>query len=291
LEDVGMAVSVASEDPAVFIEQVRSLLSYDKETGVFTWKVNRKCKAMAGTVAGNATKKKGLQSSIMINVFDKKYPAHKLAFMIVEGRMPDGVVLHRDKDARNNKWDNLYDSPDVRLKKDEKPTQEWLKEILNYDPETGLFVWKIGKGPVKDRIDTVAGCVHETHAGKKYIRIHIDGKMYRAHRLAWLYMTGADPLDQIDHEDGNGENNRFLNLCEATNTSNAKNRRKRSDNSSGVTGVRFNKAKNKFVATITDAGKLRHVGQYNTLEEAASARKAAEEKFGYHKNHGSERPL
>lgn len=286
-----MAVSVASEDVSVFVEQLRSLLLYDKETGIFTWKVNRKGKAMAGTVAGNLTSRNGRPSSIAINVFDKKYAAHTLAFLIVEGRKPDGVVLHRDKDARNNKWENLYDSPDVRFKKEEKPTQDWLKQILDYDPETGLFVWKIAKGPVKDRIGTVAGCVHENHSGKKYIRIHIDGKMYRAHRLAWLYMTGSDPLDQIDHEDGNGENNRLSNLCEATNLSNAKNRRLRSDNSSGVTGVRFDKRKRKFIATIKDTEKIKYIGQYDTLEQAAQARKAEEVRLGYHKNHGTERPL
>lgn len=286
-----MAVSVASEDVCVFVEQLRSLLLYDKETGIFTWKVNRKGKAMAGTVAGNLTYKKGLKSSVVINVFDKKYAAHTLAFLIVEGRKPDGVVLHRDKDARNNKWENLYDSPDVRFKKEEKPTQEWLKQILDYDPETGLFVWKIAKGPVKDRIGTVAGCVHETHSGKRYIRIHVDGKMYSAHRLAWLHMTGKYPEDQIDHEDGNGENNRFSNLCEATNASNAKNRRLRSDNSSGVAGVRFDKQRKRFVAFIKAEGKNKFIGRYKTLEEAAKARKEAQIKYGYHENHGTERPL
>jgi len=286
-----MAVSVASEDVFVFVEQLRSLLVYDKETGVFTWNVNRKGKAMAGTVAGNVTSKNGKPSSIAINVFDKKYAAHKLAFLIVEGRMPDGVVLHKDKDARNNKWENLYESPDIRFKKEEKPTQEWLKQILNYDPETGLFVWKVGKGPVKDRIGTVAGCVHENHSGKKYIRIHIDGKQYSAHRLAWLYMTGKYPEDQVDHEDGNGENNRFSNLCEATNASNAKNRRLRSDNPTGVAGVRFDKQRKRFVAFIKAEGKNKFIGRYKTLEEAAKARKEAQIKYGYHENHGTERPL
>ena len=286
-----MAVSVASEDVFVFVEQLRSLLVYDKETGVFTWNVNRKGKAMEGTVAGNVTSKNGKPSSIAINVFDKKYAAHKLAFLIVEGRMPDGVVLHKDKDARNNKWENLYESPDIRFKKEEKPTQEWLKQILNYDPETGLFVWKVGKGPVKDRIGTVAGCVHENHSGKKYIRIHIDGKQYSAHRLAWLYMTGKYPEDQVDHEDGNGENNRFSNLCEATNASNAKNRRLRSDNPTGVAGVRFDKQRKRFVAFIKAEGKNKFIGRYKTLEEAAKARKEAQIKYGYHENHGTERPL
>ncbi len=104
-------------------------------------------------------------------------------------------------------------------------------------------------------------------------------------------MTGADPLDQIDHEDGNGLNNRFSNLCEATNLSNAKNRRLRADNTSGVNGVRLDKRKRKFIATIVDCGKLKYIGQYDTLEQAAEARKAEENRLGYHKNHGTERPL
>lgn len=107
-----------------------------------------------------------------------------------------------------------------------------------------------------------------------------------AHRLAWLYVTGVWPEHQIDHIDGDGLNNRWDNLREVTNQENQQNRKRMSRNTSGVIGVSFDKGMQKWSARIKAAGKYQYLGCYDKLEDAAKARKDAEEKYGFHKSYG-----
>ncbi len=141
-----------------------------------------------------------------------------------------------------------------------------LREILDYDPKTGIFKWK-QSGPGK-RPDRIAG----TLESKGYIRIMIDGKLYRAHRLAWLYMTGEWPKEEIDHVHGNRADNRWSELREATPSFNRQNQREtRSDNHSGFLGVRCMKGlvrSKPWQAQIMVEGKNKHLGYYSTPEEA-----------------------
>lgn len=168
-------------------------------------------------------------------------------------------------------------------------TQERVKELLTYDPETGEFRWKEGRRQMK--AGSVAGSDHTVHSGKKYRVISIDGKKYQAHRLAWLVMHGEFPPEQIDHIDGNGLNNRFENLRAVSNAGNGKNVRKRADNTSGVSGVHWHKTRQKWQAHIRVNQKLIHLGRFTSQDAAVAARKAAEIKYGFHANHGTERPL
>jgi hypothetical protein len=99
-------------------------------------------------------------------------------------------------------------------------TQLELKELLDYNQDTGIFVWKINRnGGAKAR--DIAGSIH--HEG--YIRIQINKKIYAGHRLAWLYVYGSFPKLKIDHIDGNPSNNKICNLRLASDVENARNRK------------------------------------------------------------------
>lgn len=170
-------------------------------------------------------------------------------------------------------------------------TQKQLKDILHYCSETGVFVWISNISSVV-KINSIAGHAFTCATNnKKYHRIVIGGKNYLSHRLAWFYMTGEWPKDQIDHEDGNGLNNKWNNLREVTNAENARNQRKRCTNKSGVMGVYWNKTLSKWHAQIMFQGKKMHLGYFKKLSDAAKARKEAEVKYDFHPNHGSIRGL
>ena len=159
-------------------------------------------------------------------------------------------------------------------------TQDRLKELLDYNPETGKFRWI--KCKRKDLIGKIAG----GSVGIGYIGIMIDYKHYRSHRLAWFYMTGFWPKDQIDHINHIRDDNRFVNLREATQIDNLKNLRMRDSNISGVMGVSWDKRRNKWRASIKVNGKSMTIGRFEDFNNAVSARKSAEYKHGFHVNHG-----
>lgn len=131
-----------------------------------------------------------------------------------------------------------------------------------------------------------AGAVHT----KGYISIVIERRAYLAHRLAWLYMTGEWP-DSIDHINGGKADNRFENLRSVDNATNHRNMPRQRSNRSGATGVRWHKQVGKWNARIHTGGRGYSFGLYDRFEDAVAARKDAEERFGFHPNHGSLRPI
>jgi hypothetical protein len=141
-------------------------------------------------------------------------------------------------------------------------TQERLKELLQYDSNTGVFTWL---KPTSNRVK--AGSIASTKS-HGYITIRIDSVRYSAHRLAWLYMTGSIPKDAIDHIDGDPTNNKISNLREATQQQNMYNLRKSVKNTSGYKGVHFHKGTSKWRAVVTVDNKPKHLGLYLTPEEA-----------------------
>jgi hypothetical protein len=169
-------------------------------------------------------------------------------------------------------------------------TQERLKESLDYDPETGIFTWRV-RASNRVRVGSQAGSKKTDRGGKTYVQIRMDGVFLLAHRLAFLWMEGSVPEDQTDHEDGDGTNNRWSNLKRVTHQQNGRNRRRRGTNMSGVTGVCWHKQARKWQARIQVAGRACHLGLFTVKEEAISTRKAAELEHNYHPNHGSDRPL
>ncbi len=163
-------------------------------------------------------------------------------------------------------------------------TQARLKELLHYNPDTGVFTWKV-RTANRIQIGDEAGCrwaYERTH----YLKLGIDGALYYAHRLAWLYIHGSLPKLQIDHIDGDGLNNRISNLRDVTSRENRRNGRLRSDNKSGTVGVHFDKARCKWHAQIKTGSGNKFLGQFDCIEDAISARKKGEIKYGFHKNHG-----
>jgi len=155
-------------------------------------------------------------------------------------------------------------------------TQSELKENLHYNPETGFFTWiKVSKyGGVKN------GDLAGTLSAEGYIVIKIDKTLYKAHRLAWLYMTGEMPTHFIDHINGDRADNRFENLRQATWKENAHNQRKpQKNNKSGFLGVTYCAPLQKFKSTITNNKKLKHLGYFATPEEAHQAYLEAKRKI------------
>ena len=146
-------------------------------------------------------------------------------------------------------------------------TQARLKELLHYDPETGLFT-RLTRAASRTKIGAIAG----TTTKYGYCLIRADNDAYNAHRLAWLYMTGSWPTDQIDHINCVRHDNRFANLREANGNVNLQNQRKpHSNNALRILGVYYKKARKKYVASLMIAGKQTTLGYYKTPDEASAA--------------------
>jgi HNH endonuclease/AP2 domain len=157
-------------------------------------------------------------------------------------------------------------------------TQERLKELLSYDPETGEFIWFVSRQGGAGKAGMIAGLVGVNNCGYKLICI--DYVMYLSHRLVWLYVHGRWPYHQIDHINGKRDDNRLINLREATQTQNNQNIRKpQSNNTSGYLGAYWDKRKGKWGATIQLNKKSTFLGYFNTVEEASRAYLTAKLKY------------
>jgi len=149
-----------------------------------------------------------------------------------------------------------------------------VRDILSYDSKTGIFTWRVMLAHRRKPGD-LAGS--KTHG---YIEIGIDNKSYRAHHLAWLYVHGEFPSMEIDHIDGNRENNAISNLRLATSRQNAHNKwNAHTNNASGFLGVTFHKQRGKWMAQIKNSGKNHNLGLFDTPEQAHAAYLHAKQKL------------
>jgi hypothetical protein len=145
-------------------------------------------------------------------------------------------------------------------------TVERLRELLDYDPETGVFTWLVRKG------STAPIGSHPGRSGPRgYYTICIDYKRYLAHRLAWLHTSGEWPVDQLDHINGVPTDNRLCNLRQATSAENNQNLTLRRKNASGYTGVRWKRGHDLWEARIGVEGKYIHLGHWETAWQASIA--------------------
>lgn len=144
-------------------------------------------------------------------------------------------------------------------------TAERLRELLHYEPETGIFTWLVSNGK-RAKVGAIAG----TTTSDGYVAIGIGRAQYQAHRLAWLYMTGEWPPHMIDHENTIRTANWWKNLRLATNAQNMQNLRKAlPNNKCGMLGV--SQRNTTFSAQIKVGGKKHYLGSFDTPELAHAA--------------------
>lgn len=155
-------------------------------------------------------------------------------------------------------------------------TQERLKQLLHYDPDTGVFTRIVSRRGSR----AIVGSTRSDG----YLSVCIDGKSYLGHRLAWLWMTGQQPQDQVDHVNGIKSDNRWRNLRAATNKQNSENSRLYSCNKTGVRGAVIDKRTGRYVARVRHFGKDIHVGVFDDAASANRALKDARDQlFTHHK--------
>jgi len=155
--------------------------------------------------------------------------------------------------------------------------QKQFNRLFNYDPDTGVVTNRCRRG------NRAAWALADKGNGYGYLRVGVDGKRYLLHRVIWVMLHGYWP-EQIDHINGNRSDNRLVNLRAVTNADNCRNKRQLDSNTSGCTGVNFEA--NRWRARIHMYYDTVHLGRFDNFLDACAARKAAELKYGFHRNHG-----
>jgi hypothetical protein len=250
-------------------ERLKELLHYDPETGIFT----RKCDK------GGCKKGSIVTSTQMMSVDGKEHSILRLIWLYEYGHFPTKNIKRIDGNLQNNKLNNLQENISHK-ENPKKLTQERLKKLLHYDPETGVFTRKISTTSNAQR-----GNIAGTICKNGYAQAGVEGKRYYLHRLAWLYMYGYLPENEIDHIDRNPLNNRINNLREVSRSCNAKNVSPMSNCKTGIPGVFFNKKTKKWWVYISLGPKTKRgwLGQFKEqdFDEAVCTRLAAEQCLNY----------
>jgi hypothetical protein len=144
--------------------------------------------------------------------------------------------------------------------------QQKLKSVLWYDPDSGLFYWLCKGGSASP--NKVAGC----WTSQGYVKIRINGVLYQAHRLAWLYMTGDWPTQEIDHINRDKADNSWTNLRDVTRSENLLNSDLQVNNLSGFKGVHYCETRQKWISRICREQTNYYVGEFDSPEAAHQAR-------------------
>jgi hypothetical protein len=178
----------------------------------------------------------------------------------------------------------------ARMRTMKLPPRDRLRELFRYEPKTGKLFWRKRPRMMFDTVDAYKGWNARfaeqeafTYVNKGYRRGTLFRQSVYAHQVIWKMMAGID-VAEIDHIDGNRLNNAWNNLRLAPPGTNQRNSAKRVDNVSGQMGVV--KRGERWIAQVGHQGTTKHIGIYNTKEEAVAARKAAEIMLGFHPNHG-----
>ena len=177
------------------------------------------------------------------------------------------------------------------MTKEEIITPEILRQLLEYDSETGNLTWR--RRCVKHFATLSSWRSWNTrYAGKEALTADCNGYRHgyvlsiktKAHRAAWAIHYGALPKGHIDHINGKPSDNRIDNLRDVTRSQNLRNAKTPTTNKSGVIGV--SRDGGKWVARIAANGKYLNLGRFDCIDAASDARKRAEKRYGYHANHG-----
>lgn len=153
-----------------------------------------------------------------------------------------------------------------------------IREQLSYDPETGVFRWLVSRPGV------AAGSEAGTFTSEGYRQIALDRRSFRAHRIAFVLMTGQWPENEVDHVNGDRADNRWTNLRDVTCAENHRNRAIPANNTSGHMGVSFQDGT--WRASIFCDGQYINLGRFANKADAIAARTDAEREYGFHENHG-----
>ena len=183
------------------------------------------------------------------------------------------------------------------MKSAQHPTPALLASMLTYEPETGKLFWKERARETfpTDRAwrtwnsQRIGAEAFTCKSSTGYYHSHVLGRHMLAHRVVWALYFGQWPAERVDHINGNPADNRIANLRLVTAAQNAMNAARPSRNKSGVLGVLPGTAPGRWRAQIRHAGRTHHLGTFDTIEEAAAARRAADREFGFHPNHGREK--
>lgn len=179
-------------------------------------------------------------------------------------------------------------------------TPEDVRELLHYDPSTGILTWR-PRG--MHWFDSAHACNawnakfsgkpagHKRRRSDGYISLQIRllGRLHYAHRLAWAVMTGKQPPDEIDHIDGDAMNNAWVNLRDGGNSANRKNVPMYSSNTSGVCGVHWHKASGRWMARVNHSGRSHYLGLFDDMDEAHRIVREFRDRHGFTDRHGMPR--
>lgn len=175
-------------------------------------------------------------------------------------------------------------------------TQKYLKECFSYNTETGILMW-LERPRSHFKTSTAfntfnkrfsgknAGSKTTTTCGKTYSQVRVSNKLYFSQRIIWTLVHNEIP-NEIDHINGDSEDNKLVNLRNVTHKENQKNLKLSSKNTSGLCGVEWDKGKNKWRARITINKIKFHLGYFLSKQSALNARVDAENKYNFHPNHG-----
>lgn len=187
---------------------------------------------------------------------------HHLVWMWHHKVYPTHWLTHINGDRSDNRIKNLQERHNGK-----ELTLELLRSMLSYDPETGVFVWKVMAGGFA-KLGDRAGYVDQSEG---YRTIGLCGEDFKEHRLAWFYVHGSWPELEIDHANGVRSDNRISNLRLADDSQSAWNAKRNSKNTSGYRGVCYWPGNGKYKATIAVRRVIHHLGYFDTAEDAAKA--------------------
>ena len=179
------------------------------------------------------------------------------------------------------------------------PAQHDLRQLFDYDPESGQLLWKRRDVSMfKDKKQPAspnaaiwngknAGRVACSRTASGYLETSVFKRRLLAHRVIWKWVHGEEP-DEIDHINGDRADNRLVNLRSVHHEANGRNLARRKNNTSGATGV--SRYGNRWLARICPSRRTIYIGIFDSFDEAVAARRAAEVAYDYHPNHGRPSP-